>query len=145
LATTSAQSVPLLRQRLPKTAETDVGKITRLLADLDSEQFEVRERASRGLQEMSMSAEAAMRRALRKQPSLEVRRRLEEILDKLESGERTAEELRTLRAVEVLELIGSSEARQVLRELSQGPADAWLTQEAKAALARLAARPTASP
>ncbi|HTU21914.1 MAG TPA: sigma factor-like helix-turn-helix DNA-binding protein, partial [Gemmataceae bacterium] len=145
LVASSARSVPLLRQRLPKTASTDVAKITRLLADLDSEQFEVRERASRGLQELGMLAEAAMRRRLRKQPSLEMRRRLEPILEKLETRERTAEELRTLRAVEVLEWIGSSEAQQVLREWSQGPADDWLTHEAKASLGRLQKRAEPRP
>jgi hypothetical protein len=43
-----------------------------------------------------------------------------------------------VRAVEVLELIGSDEARRLLRELAKGPAEARQTQEAKAALARLA-------
>jgi RNA polymerase sigma factor (sigma-70 family) len=139
------QAVCLLRERLPKSASTDVAKLTRLLADLDSDQFEVRQRASRGLQELGMLAGPAMRRTLGNEPSLEARRRLEKILEKLDSAERTDEELRLVRAVEVLELIGSAEARQVLREQARGPADAWLTQEAGAALARLAARGSLTP
>jgi hypothetical protein len=145
LAARPAQSVPLLRQRLPKTRSAGAEKIARLLADLDSEQFEVRERACRGLQELGMSAERAMRKALRKQPSLEMRRRMEPILEKMESGVRTAEELRILRAVEILEIIGSAEAQQVLHELSQGLGDNWLTQEAKASLARLATQVDVKP
>lgn len=145
LAATSAQAVPLLHQRLRKPAPIDTAKIAALLAELDSEQFAIRERATRSLQELGMSAEAAMRRALAKQPSLEVRRRLEQILEKLESGERKAEELQARRAVELLELIGTTQAQLLLRERSQGPADDWLTQEAKASLARLAARTALRP
>jgi RNA polymerase sigma factor (sigma-70 family) len=137
LAALPDQSIPLLRQRLPKTTSANAEKIARQLADLDSEQFEVRERACRGLQELGMSAEAAMRRALRMQPSLEVRRRLEPILEKLESSVRTAEELRILRAVEVLEWITSLEARRFLEELARGSPDSWLTQEAKSSVQRL--------
>jgi hypothetical protein len=145
LAATPAQSVTLLRQLLPKSARADGAKMAALLTDLDSEQFEVRERATRGLQDLGMSAEAAMRQALRNQPPLEVRRRLEHILEKLESRERTAEELRTLRAIELLELLDTSESQQLLREQSEGPADDWLTQEAKASLARLTARSIVRP
>jgi hypothetical protein len=50
-----------------------------------------------------------------------------------------------LRAVAVLEQTGTPEARQVLEALRQGPAEARLTREAKAALTRLARRPAAEP
>ena len=51
-----------------------------------------------------------------------------------DSGER----LRQSRALEVAEAMGTPEARSLLEELAKGPAEAWLTREAKAALARLA-------
>jgi hypothetical protein len=60
---------------------------------------------------------------------------VEQILEKLESGARPTGQLKILRAVEVLEWIGSAEARQVLLELAQGTGESWLRQEAKAALA----------
>jgi hypothetical protein len=44
---------------------------------------------------------------------------------------------RGLRGVEVLEAVGSAEAKEVLRELAGGLSDADLTVEAKAALERL--------
>ena len=44
--------------------------------------------------------------------------------------------------VEALEANGSKEARQALAELADGPANAALTQEAKASLARMRSRPT---
>jgi hypothetical protein len=43
-----------------------------------------------------------------------------------------------LRGLEALEGIGTPEARQALEKLAAGPADAWLTQEAKASQRRLA-------
>jgi len=46
--------------------------------------------------------------------------------------------LRQARALEVLEAIRTPEARALLEELSKGAAEAWLTREAKTALARLA-------
>ena len=46
--------------------------------------------------------------------------------------------LRSLRSIEVLENIGTLEARQVLETLSKGAAEARLTQEAEASLKRLA-------
>lgn len=141
------QALPLMRQRLTaaEKAPADSVKISRLLEELDSTEFEVREKASRDLHELGDSAESVMRRALREQPSLEVRRRLEQILDKLESGGRPPDQLRMLRGVEVLERIGIPEARQVLESLARGASEARLTQEAKAALARLAARPGVQP
>jgi hypothetical protein len=61
-------------------------------------------------------------------PSLELRRRVEQLLEHPMS----AEALRTLRALAVLELVGTPEARRLLQTLSEGVAGAWLTQEAKA-------------
>ncbi len=53
----------------------------------------------------------------------------------------TSQRLRALRAIEMLEHIGTQEARQVLERLAKGASEARLTQEAKASLERLALRP----
>jgi hypothetical protein len=50
------------------------------------------------------------------------------------------ETLRMLRAVEVLELAGTQEARAVLEALSKGAPEARLTRQAGAALKRLERR-----
>jgi hypothetical protein len=53
--------------------------------------------------------------------------------------------LQALRGVEVLEQIGSREARRVLEHLSEGSWRAQLTKEAKASVERLALRPLGAP
>ena len=49
-----------------------------------------------------------------------------------------------LRAIEVLEHIGTAEARQVLKSLANGAPEARRTREAKSSLERLAKRTAAA-
>jgi hypothetical protein len=60
------------------------------------------------------------------------------------TGELTGQ-LRDLRAVEVLEHIGTPKARQVLRTLARGAPAARLTREAKASLQRIVKMRPAKP
>jgi hypothetical protein len=132
--------VPFLAKLMrPQAASADPHTIAALVGDLDSNQFTVREKAMQALEKLGKVAEPALRTALAaRQPSLEIRRRMERILEKLEGPVTAPERLRELRALEVLEQIGSAEARQLLETLAQGAADAPLTQEARTALRRLA-------
>jgi RNA polymerase sigma factor (sigma-70 family) len=139
LAANPAPGVPFLDQRL-RPARADGPQVRRLIGDLDSDRFPVREQAAKELRDLGLAAEPALRAALRGRPSAEVRRRLEQLLGGLER-----ERLQTLRALEALELIGLAKARAVLEALAQGAPEAWLTQEAKASLGRLAGRPAARP
>ena len=63
--------------------------------------------------------------------------RLRKILEKVNTADPPPERLRHLRAVEVLEDIGSPEAREVLRRLARGTPQAWLTRASRDALGRL--------
>jgi WD domain, G-beta repeat len=134
LARAPAQAVPLVRERVPPVS---AAKLARLLQDLDSDTFAVRDRAMKELAQLGKFAEPSLRKALGDRPPLDVRRRMEELLDRLADPASIPEHLRALRAVEVLEMIGSREARQVLRDLAGGAPEALLTRQAKAALARL--------
>jgi uncharacterized protein with WD repeat len=133
------QSVPFLKTQLrpvrrdPKLAEKLVG----LIAALDSDDFATRENASVELGKLGLSAEAAMRKALESDPSEEVKRRLTALLEPLAKNCWTGMPLQDWHALGVLERIGSEEARQVLKGLSEGDPNARLTQEARAALERL--------
>ena len=120
-------------------ASGDSKRIAGLLAQLDSDEFAVREKATQALLALGEQAESALRTALAGNSSLEVRRRVEMILEQLEPSKSLAR-LRALRAVEVLEHIGTPEAREVLEKLANGAPEARLTQEAKASLGRLAKR-----
>src|SRR5262249_10184044 len=134
-----------LAERLRPAAPVEDERLARLIAELDSDQFEVRDRAAKELQQLSELAGPAMRKALANKPSLEGRRRLEAILDEVERQTLSPEQLHALRAVEVLEHIGSPEARRVLEGLAAGAAGARLTHEAKESLQRLARRPPGVP
>lgn len=133
LADAPAQIVPFLKDRLQPVA-VDSKRIEKLLADLDSDSFEKREAASRELVRMRYRVDSVLRRALENRPSLEMRRRLESVL--AESKRPPAEALRTLRAITLLERIGTPEARRILERLAGGAA-APETHAAQAALQRL--------
>jgi RNA polymerase sigma factor (sigma-70 family) len=134
-------AVPFLRERLRPVAAPEAKRVARLIAELDSERFSVRERATRELAELAELAAPALREALPGASSAEQKRRLEGLLGRLEAAGLPRETLRQMRAVEALEHIGSAEARRLLGALAGGAAGARLTQEAKSALARLAAAP----
>jgi WD40 repeat protein len=130
------QAVSLLAERLwPEPA--DDKRIARLLALLDSDDFTQRERATKELQELGWTAEAALHKALDDKPSLEMRQRVKTLLDGLRKRPLLPELLRMLRGLEVLEHIGTPAAREVIASLAEGAAQARLTREAKAALQRL--------
>src|SRR5205823_1684470 len=115
------------------------GRLARLIADLDARKFAVREQATRELERVAPLVEAPLRRALASNPSPEARRRLEAILEKAGGWVPTPEEVRGMRAAEVLERIGTEGARRLLEKLANGAEEVGVTQEAKAALRRLGA------
>ena len=81
-----------------------------------------------------------MRRALKDRPPLEVSRRIEDLLDRLGPSPLPPEGLRALRAIEVLEHLGTPGAMSCLETLAKGAPEARQTRDAKAALGRLACR-----
>jgi RNA polymerase sigma factor (sigma-70 family) len=129
----SKQSIDLLRKQLRPATEADLAGLRRLLDDLNSDKFQTRERASRELERRRAEAQPLLEKALAAKPSPEVRRRLQDIL----SRPPTPQLLRQLRGMQVLECLGTPEARAVLRRLAGGLPDRVLTKEAQASLARL--------
>jgi hypothetical protein len=129
-----------LREKLAPVPPPDRGRMAKLLADLDSDQFRVRESAAKELAGLGRLAVPALEAALRAQPTLETRLRLEKILEPLKAGP-TLAEARPLRAVRALELAGTAEARAVLRVWAGGAPGARLTEEAATALKRLLEKP----
>src|SRR5262249_25436684 len=97
-----------------------------LIADLNSNQFSARENAEKELEKMGGVASGALRQALQARPSAEVRRRLEQLIDKQdrEAVSPSPDQIRALRAIEVLELVGTPEAQQLLKSLAKGAPEA---------------------
>jgi len=114
--------------------------LARLLAALDGSNFAARQSAQKELEKLGEPAAPACRKALAGKPSLDFRRRLEALLERQarEARHPSPERLRDLRAVEVLERMGTPEAQRVLRIVAAGAPGAWLTREARASLERLA-------
>jgi hypothetical protein len=137
LAALPEQTVALLRNRLQPASNSNIKRISALIDDTNNGQYAIRQAASIQLEKMGEEAEPQLLRAVRKPVSLESKRRAERALKKIERGGLSADTLRSLRAVEVLERIGSPEARQLLTTLATGAPDAKLTVAAQASLKRI--------
>jgi hypothetical protein len=141
LALAPAHSLPFLRAQLTQAVAADDKRLKRLIEMLNGARFAEREKAMNELTELGDLAIPALKMALAGNPPAEARRRIDQILAKLEGPVTSLKHVQALRAVEVLELIATPEARQLLGTLAKGAPEAWLTQEAKASLDRLARRP----
>jgi hypothetical protein len=130
------QAVPFLGGRLKPIAPPDEKRVRRWIADLDSDDFSTRQAAQVELARLGELAEPIVEETLKGNRPLETRRRLEQLLAKTH-GLSPPDELRVLRAVQALELIGTSEARTILNALTKGAAGARLTREAHESLERL--------
>jgi hypothetical protein len=139
------QAVALIRERVHPVASADEKRLARLVADLESDRFEVRKMAESELEGLGELAGAPLRKVLNDEPSLELRQRVNRLLRKLSGPTPSSLVVRDLRAVEMLELIGDAQARGVLEILARGAPDARLTREAKAAVERLTKRAALTP
>ncbi|MBY0526849.1 MAG: PQQ-binding-like beta-propeller repeat protein [Gemmataceae bacterium] len=137
------QAVTLFRERVKPAAGIDAKRIAELLSDLESNHFAVRQKATDELERLGEQVETHLKKMLDAQPTLEVRQRLERLLERLVSGQAPPMDvLRGLRALEVLEQIGTPEAREVVESLTKGVAGSRLTREATLVHQRMAKRAT---
>jgi hypothetical protein len=111
--------------------------IIKLIEQLDSSEFKVRQHAQQELLQIGEQAVPYLEQALVGQINLECRRRLEQIHATLTALTWTGERLQLMRAIEVLERIGSADARQLLQALADGAPGALATAQARGALERL--------
>jgi WD40 repeat protein len=140
LADLPEESLRLANSRLrPKRTKPDNERVRQLIADLDSDEFAKREAASQALAKLGDAIEPGLREALAKAETAEPRRRLEALLARLRR-ELSGEELRQIRAVSVLEMIGNDRAANLLRALADDASGGPVPRQAKAALERLARR-----
>jgi hypothetical protein len=137
LATHPDETVGWLRKRLRPATGPDGATLDRLLAELGATRFAVRERAAAELDRLGDLAVPGVLARLDAAKELERRRRLDRFLEKHDRAVPSADRLRELRSVELLEHLGTPAARALLRDLAGGAAAVRLTQDAAAALGRL--------
>jgi WD40 repeat protein len=135
LALRPEQSVSLLKERLRPSDPVAPEAVAKHIADLDSDRLAVRQAAAAALVNMGDTVEKLLRTALDGDASLEVRQRLEQVIQ-----QRSKNAIPTLRAIEVLEHIGTAEADELLRALANGAPDSLVGKAASAACQRLASR-----
>src|SRR5205085_1660707 len=123
--------------RVKPAPRPDATIIPKLIADLDNQKFAVRERAGEQLHELAELAVAALREAADKSDSAEVRNRAAKLVEEISKHVVTSNQLRALRAVEMLERLKTPEAVALLEKLAGGAAETIPTPQARAALERL--------
>src|SRR5206468_1097804 len=97
------KAVPLLRERLRSEPLPSRQELAELIGDLNSGVFAKREAASRALEKLGATGELALTSRLDENMTPEMRRRVEEILHKMDSRKPTVAHLRVVRALEALE------------------------------------------
>src|SRR5262249_12214500 len=137
-------SVPFVRERVrvPDSAEVE-RRIRKAITDLDAARYPVRERAQKLLDEYGLTALPYLEEALPKVTSPESRMRLEKLIAQCRANEgllTTTDQRMTLRTIRILELAETADAKALLKKLAAGGLEAGLSDEAKAALARIEKR-----
>lgn len=140
LAGAGDEAAVWLRERVKPVPVPDSKRLQALLAALDAEDFATRRKAQEELEALGDVAAPALRQALAGDLSAEARRRINAVLARVQSGHDHPDRLRQLRAVQVLELLGTSEACRTLEALAKGAPGAALTVDASTALQRLKRR-----
>jgi hypothetical protein len=131
------EAIAFLKINLKAVPPADHKMLQKLLDDLNSDQFMIRQRASATLEKLGDLAGQALRDRLESKPTLEMRKRIEILLDKLDGPVTMPEMLRSLRAVELLELIGTPESKRALEPIAKGAPGHRVTEAAQGAIARL--------
>jgi len=142
LADVGPQAIRFFEEHLPPAAAADPKKVERLIKDLYSDGFGIRDKANKELEKLGELADPALERALGSNPPLEVKKRLEKLLRRQLLPTSDPKRLRSIRSVEALEHIRTPEAQKLLQKLARGAPAAWLTQDARETLKRLSKRPT---
>ena len=131
-------TIEFLRRQLKPSQAANAERVRKLAGSLDAKSFAEREKAEKELRVLGELAVPHLQAALKDNPSPEKKTRIDRLLAEaakflLPPGER----LRQVRAIAVLEHIGTDDARRLLKELAGGLPEARQTREAAEALGRL--------
>jgi WD40 repeat protein len=136
-----ADTVTFLGKKLQPVAEAQRKRVKALLIELDDDEPTRREKAMESLQGLAAEFEPLLADVSRNHEPGEVRNRVRLVLRRQREAAVPASLLIRMRAVMVLEQIGTEQARQILTRIAGGPGGARITEEAKQSLERLAKAP----
>ena len=122
-----------------KPVVLDARWVAARIAELSSADFKTRESATKELKTIAEAAKPLFEAARKAATTAEGQQRLDELID-YSPAVPSDDAIRAVRALAVLEHLGTKEAIEVLDELAGGAVAAELTREAKAALERLRKR-----
>jgi WD40 repeat protein len=135
MATAPEHAVALIAKRVRPVKACEPAVAAKLIAQLDSDDPDMRESAEQALEKMGESVAHFLAKALQGEPSAELRRRAKRLLSK--SNQDSVAGRQRHRAVVALEWIGTPAACTLLRRLADGAPGARLTIDARAAVKRL--------
>jgi WD40 repeat protein len=139
LATAQNHAVDFLKKEVRAVAVPYVDKkrVAKLLQELDSPKFQVRQNASQELAKLGELVQPDLEKILAAKPSLERSRRIRKLLERLRDPELTPDRLRCLETIEILEIWHTPEARNLLEEFARDALINQIRAAAREALARL--------
>lgn len=138
LAPDPTAALELLNEQL-KPVTLDAKWVAERIAELSSDDFKTREKATAELKKVADVARPLLVEARGVVPSAEGQRRLDEVLEYAPAVPPN-DTIRSLRALAILERINTKEAVDVLKTLAGGAENAELTREARATVQRLQRR-----
>src|SRR5262245_30313373 len=131
------EAVAFLAARLRPVADKEAAAVREHVKALDDDSFAARRQARKALDALGAEWLTTLHDGLGGDASVEVTRALQVLLRSPKRRAYSAEALRRLRAVAVLEWQATAEARKLLSRLAGGADGMELTLQAKVALARL--------
>lgn len=137
LANDPKGTVAFLATELKPVEGVDAARVRGWIKDLDNDRFVVREAARLELEKQGDRIKALLEEGLKDKPSAEVRRALTDLLGSAQGRTLTGEQLRVVRAVDVLERIGGADATAALKKLTAGAGEDFTTRQARLALERM--------
>ncbi len=136
LVATPKESVAWIKDHVKPAAPLDKKLTQKLIKQLDQGNYAERVKTSKDLSKQGELVVPELQATLKGELSAQAREQIEKLITQLMAPELQGDRLTSYRAVEVLELIGTPEARQVLQSLADGAPGALITTSAKAALKR---------
>jgi WD40 repeat protein len=134
------ETIKLCGERIAVPTAISADKVAKVIADLDSDDFPVRQVAVKELEAFGGEVIPALRTVAEKSSNPEARKLAAEVIARHEAASLKSDDLRFFRAVELLENIGTPDARALLAKWAGGPAGHRMSNEAIAAISRLKSR-----